>query len=237
MKSFATKLCIALLVLSFAVSAAFAQGKDEFDMGLMPMVFLRGASDWKPKDAAHSERLRREHRAFIEGLIESGRLSLGGPVEGSVGGLQEIMVFKLGSLAEALAVANSSPAVKAGMLKSDGLSWYAARNYINAPKKPLVMAEYIFGILVRGPKWTPEETDETKKIQAGHMANINKLAQAGKLVLAGPFEDGGDRRGVFIFKVATLAEAQSLTDTDPAVIAGRLRIELQRWSVPEGMLR
>ncbi|PYV91117.1 MAG: hypothetical protein DMG05_08055, partial [Acidobacteria bacterium] len=70
----------------------------------------------------------------------------------------------------------------------------------------------------------------------GHLANINRLAEAGKLVLAGPFYGDGDRRGVFIFKVDSLAEAQALTDTDPAVIAGRLKIVLHRWSVPKGML-
>jgi uncharacterized protein YciI len=68
------------------------------------------------------------------------------------------------------------------------------------------------------------------------MANINRLAEAGKLVLAGPFVDGGDRRGIFIFKVGSLSEAQALADTDPAVIAGRLKIVLYQWSVPKGML-
>jgi uncharacterized protein YciI len=60
---------------------------------------------------------------------------------------------------------------------------------------------------------------------------------APKLVLAGPFVEDGDRRGVFIFKVPTLAEAQALTDTDPAVAAGRLKIELHQWSVPGGTLK
>ncbi len=69
------------------------------------------------------------------------------------------------------------------------------------------------------------------------MANIKRLGESGKLVLAGPFVDGGERRGVFIFKVDTPEEAQALTDTDPAVIAGRLRIKLYRWSVPKGTLR
>jgi uncharacterized protein YciI len=89
---------------------------------------------------------------------------------------------------------------------------------------------------VRGAKWTKEQTEETKKIQEGHMANIARLAETGKLVLAGPFVDGGDRRGVFIFKLDSLSEAQALTDTDPAVIVGRLKIVLYRWSVPKGML-
>ena len=63
-----------------------------------------------------------------------------------------------------------------------------------------------------------------------------QLAEAGKLVLAGPFVDGGERRGVFILKVDSLSEAQALTDTDPAVITVRLKIILQRWAVPKGML-
>jgi uncharacterized protein YciI len=239
MKNPAAKLFLmALLVLphAFAPSASAQHGKDEYNMGLMQLVFLHDAPGWKPSDEADAARLRVEHRAFVNGLVEGGRLSLGGPVEGE-GGLREIMVFKVGTLAEALAAVAESPAVKAGMLRPDGLSWYAARSYITPPKKPLAMKEYVFGLLVRGPKWTREVTEVTKKLQEGHMANINRLAQEGKLVLAGPFQGDGDRRGVFIFKVRTLAEAQALTDTDPAVAAGRLKIELHRWSVPEGMLR
>ena len=237
MKTSAPKLFLAALIfLSSAAVPARAQGEGEYDMGRMQLVFLHLVPDWKPSDEAHAERLRAEHRAFVNGLIESGRLALGGPVEGE-GDLREIMVFKEGSLTEALAVVAESPAVKARMLRRDGLTWYAARKYITPPKKPLSMKEYVFGLLVRGPKWTKEVTEETKKLQDGHMANINRLAQAGKLVLAGPFVADGDRRGVFIFKVPTVAEAQALTDTDPAVAAGRLKIELHRWSVPEGTLK
>ncbi len=228
---------LALLAISpvFA-SPASAQEKEEYDMGLMQLVFLHSVPDWQPRGDTDAARLRVEHRAFVNGLIESGRVSLGGPVVGE-GELQEILVFKEGTLTEALAVVAESPAVKARMFRREGLSWFAARKYITPPKKPLVMKEYVFGLLVRGPKWTKEVTEETKKLQAGHMANINRLAATGKLVLAGPFEGDGDRRGVFIFKVPTIAEAQALTDTDPAVVAGRLKIELHRWSVPEGMLK
>lgn len=34
--------------------------------------------------------------------------------------------------------------------------------------------QYQFGMLKRGPNWTAEKTPETEKIQAGHMANINR---------------------------------------------------------------
>ena len=202
-------------------------------MGKMQMVFLRRSPEWKAEDRVGQ--VGKEHQAYVESLVTDGKLALWGEVAGE-GDLREIMVVKTESLEEAQQMAESLPAVKAGTLKADALSWYAARNLIRTPQTPLSRSNYIFGLLVRGPKWTKEQTAETNKIQEGHLANINRLAEAGKLVLAGPFYGDGDRRGVFIFKVDSLAEAQALTDTDPAVIAGRLKIELHRWSVPKGML-
>jgi uncharacterized protein YciI len=57
-----------------------------------------------------------------------------------------------------------------------------------------------------------------------------------KLVVAGPFGDDGNLRGIFVFKVASLDEAKALAETDPAVIAGRLAIDMHPWLVPEGIL-
>ena len=60
-------------------------------------------------------------------------------------------------------------------------------------------------------------------------ANINRLAAEGKLVLAGPFDDDGPLRGIYVFDVATVAEAEALTKTDPAIQAGQLVMELHPW--------
>ena len=68
------------------------------------------------------------------------------------------------------------------------------------------------------------------------MDNINRLAETKKLVVAGPFGDNGTLRGIFVFKVASLAEAQALAETDPAVKAGRLALDIHPWLVPEGIL-
>lgn len=91
------------------------------------------------------------------------------------------------------------------------------------------MTTYQVAFLVKGPAWTPEQTEETKKIQEGHMANISRMAATGKLLIAGPFTDGGDLRGMFIFRVATLEEARALAEQDPAVKAGRLKFEWHPW--------
>ena len=61
------------------------------------------------------------------------------------------------------------------------------------------------------------------------MANITRMANEGKLVVAGPFLDKGDLRGIYIFNVETVAEAEALTSTDPSVKAGVLAMELHPW--------
>ncbi|MDR7132239.1 uncharacterized protein YciI [Algoriphagus sp. 4150] len=91
------------------------------------------------------------------------------------------------------------------------------------------MKKYVIAFLYRGEQ-AREYTDEQRKdIQAGHMANINQLAKAGQLVMAGPFFGNEDLRGLFIFAVENLEEAEKLTATDPAVKAGVLRMELKEW--------
>src|SRR5207237_10821027 len=82
------------------------------------------------------------------------------------------------------------------------------------------MTTYYVGFLYRGPKWTPEQTPETESLQKAHLANIMKMAQEGKLVVAGPFTDAGDLRGLYVFRVGSMAEAQALPGTDPAAKAG-----------------
>ncbi len=57
-----------------------------------------------------------------------------------------------------------------------------------------------------------------------------------KLVAAGPFGDDGMLRGIFVFRVGSLEEAQQLCATDPMVKAKRLAVELHPWLVPEGIL-
>lgn len=61
------------------------------------------------------------------------------------------------------------------------------------------------------------------------MENITRLANEGKLVLAGPFLDNGELRGIYIFNVKSVEEARQLTASDPAIKTGRLTMELHPW--------
>lgn len=100
---------------------------------------------------------------------------------------------------------------------------------------PEDMEVLYLGLLRRGPTWTSVVTPEVEALQEAHLANIERLQQSGELVVAGPFGDDGDLRGVYVFRVGSLEEAISLTDTDPSVQAGRLTFELHPWWVKKAV--
>lgn len=100
---------------------------------------------------------------------------------------------------------------------------------------PATMRPYVLGILVKGPEWTAQRTPHTDSIQAGHMANIQAMADQGVLLGAGPFAGNQRERGLFIFKDIPLDSAATLVRMDPAVKAQRLMVELYRWYAPVGI--
>jgi uncharacterized protein YciI len=91
-------------------------------------------------------------------------------------------------------------------------------------------------LLKKGPKWSAAETADSKAIQEAHMANIRRMWEEKKLILAGPTDDPADLRGVFVLKAASAEEAQSLASTDPAVKAGRLIATVYPWWVDKRAL-
>ena len=101
---------------------------------------------------------------------------------------------------------------------------------------PANMTVYYLRLLKKGPQWTAEETPELQRLQAAHVAYGHQLLEAGTLVLNGPLLDDVDLRGVGVFRVGSLAEAQALSDADPAVQAGRLVSEIHPWMVSKGIL-
>lgn len=90
------------------------------------------------------------------------------------------------------------------------------------------MRQYVMAFLKAGPNRSQDST-EAAALQRAHLDNIGRLAEEGKLSLAGPFLDGGELRGIYIFNVSTIEEAKALTETDPAIQQGRLVMELHPW--------
>ena len=107
------------------------------------------------------------------------------------------------------------------------------------PNAPMEFDSFILVLLVR-PRNAPEmPKPELDKLQEGHMANMRRLADEGKLFKAGPTEDfsGRNVRGIFILKTDSLDQAKEWVATDPTVKAGRLAPEFLKWFVQKGSLK
>lgn len=90
------------------------------------------------------------------------------------------------------------------------------------------MRRYVMAFLKMGPN-RDQDSSTAAQLQRAHLDNIQRMADAKQLVVAGPFMDAGDIRGIYIFNVETVEEAEALTQTDPAIKAGRLVMELHPW--------
>lgn len=91
------------------------------------------------------------------------------------------------------------------------------------------MKTYIFVMLKTGSNTSTNKMERDSCFQ-GHMQNIGRLVDEGKLIVAGPMQKNeNEYRGIFILNVPTVEEAQALLDTDPAIAAQFLEPELYVW--------
>ncbi|GAA0875810.1 hypothetical protein GCM10009118_22190 [Wandonia haliotis] len=75
-----------------------------------------------------------------------------------------------------------------------------------------------------------EDKELVQKLFRGHLDNIGRLAEEGKLVVAGPLgKNELEYRGIFIFKLDNKEEIQELLKTDPAIEAGIFDVEILDW--------
>ena len=90
------------------------------------------------------------------------------------------------------------------------------------------MKMYVFVMLKTGTNTSTDKVAREKAFE-GHMKNIQKMADEGKLAVAGPFEKGGNNRGIFILNVSTFEEAHKLLEGDNAIKEKYLEPELMQW--------
>ncbi len=92
------------------------------------------------------------------------------------------------------------------------------------------MKSYYLVILKTGPN-TTADADLTRASFRGHLDNINRLADEGKLIVAGPLgQNARSYRGIFILNnVTSSEEAKELLLTDPAIENGLLDYEIYSW--------
>ena len=97
------------------------------------------------------------------------------------------------------------------------------------------MKQYYFVLLTKGNNRT-QDSATVQQIQKAHLENIDRLSKEGKIVVAGPFGDDGNWRGIFIFDAANQEEVEQLLKSDMAISSGRLAYEIHPWWTQTGTI-
>jgi uncharacterized protein YciI len=92
--------------------------------------------------------------------------------------------------------------------------------------------DYVLVYLRRGPSAESRTEEQRAATQSAHLAEIERMARHGDLLVAGPFDAENTHpeiRGIYVLDVQNLDFARGLSLSDPAVQAGVLVPELLTW--------
>ncbi len=94
-------------------------------------------------------------------------------------------------------------------------------------------------VLLRRPTSPTNYDDETlERIQRERTAFLERMRQEGYALTSGPVLDQPDEslRGLSIYNVGSIERARELAQSDPAVVAGRIALEVMTWWCPAGSM-
>ncbi len=111
--------------------------------------------------------------------------------------------------------------------------WAALLAFFTAAGEPqrAPSREYVLVFITSGPV-TPTR-EQAQEAMQGHFENMQRLAEAGKLLIAGPLvEPRADpaHRGIFVFDETDIAEGLKLANTDPAAEMGVFTMTAHRFT-------
>jgi uncharacterized protein YciI len=230
------RIVLAVTFALFVSATLFAQPKAAHKLVQFQMAIIKKGPQWESTTTEERTAILQQHLRYSVSLLSSGREVIAGPFsEGT--DVFGIFILRATTIAEAKSWIDDDPAVKAGLMVPEIHPWFSEDIFKNITL-PLKMEVVYFGFLKRGPNRNEgdDKNPEIQELQKAHIANIVRLADMKKMVTAGPFGDDGELRGIFVFRVASLKEAQDLAATDPMIKIDRLRIDLHPWQVPVGVI-
>lgn len=88
---------------------------------------------------------------------------------------------------------------------------------------------YIAAIVRRGDNWQ-QDSIRAFELQEKHLNFLGQLRKDEKLIASGPLTTSPDARGLYIFNVATIAEAEKLVAQDESIQAGWIKMDFHVWA-------
>ena len=94
-------------------------------------------------------------------------------------------------------------------------------------------------VLLRRPAGAPDYPDEElERIQREHLAYHARLRESGDVATNGPVDGQPDPslRGLAFYRTGSIERSRELAEADPAVLAGRLAVDIMTWYCPPGTM-
>jgi uncharacterized protein len=110
------------------------------DLEAFELVLLRRPADAPAYDDDELERIQREHLAHHARLRDAGQVATNGPVTDQPDqSLRGLTFYRTGSLERAKQLAEADPAVRAGRLVIEIMTWYCPPGTMSKPGRPVTL--------------------------------------------------------------------------------------------------
>jgi uncharacterized protein len=104
------------------------------------LVLLRRPASAPDYPGEELERIQREHLAYHAGLREAGHVVTNGPVDGPPDpSLRGLAFYRTGSLERSRQLAENDPAVRAGRLAVEIMTWYCPPGTMGRPGRSVTL--------------------------------------------------------------------------------------------------
>jgi uncharacterized protein len=104
------------------------------DLEVFELVILRRPAASPKIDDQTAERIQREHLAYLTWLHEAGHTVAAGPLGDQADeSMRGLVFYRTGSIEEARRLAAGDPAVRAGRLEADVMTWYCPPGAMTLP--------------------------------------------------------------------------------------------------------
>jgi len=110
------------------------------DLEAFELVLLRRPASGPDYPDQELERIQREHLAYHAGLREAGHVVTNGPVvEQPDPSLRGLAFYRTGSLERSRQLAEADPAVRAGRLTVEIMTWYCPPGTMSQPSRAVTL--------------------------------------------------------------------------------------------------
>jgi uncharacterized protein YciI len=99
------------------------------------LVLLMRAPTWKKLPPEEAEALQKRHIAHLEAMGKAGNAVVAGPFSDQADpAYRGACIYRVGSAEEARRLAEQDPAVQAGQLRVEVMTWWFGKGYMTFPK-------------------------------------------------------------------------------------------------------